>query len=459
VTWPFCIRLTEGVEIYLPVTWTSAAAAYVLGPAVLPVYWIAALLGFVLIVLLDGAAVVPATGLAAESARRYRAEPYAAESIVDGDLRHSLSLSEHAVRVAAAAGARAAGLSMLGSVFVAEAAVGLWLRMAPVPGRMAPARTRARLAAALGHDMPAATALLHVVIVCFLLLSHARGGTPAFAAASLSTLALHAILKRLNDTRLESERRRTELVAMQDELDRRQRLAAIGQTASGVFHQIARHHGAIGMYAHLLARGPRADGEPADVGRWEGTVRDHAGRIATSVGEANRVIDELLRFGQDRALALYPQPLDALVRSCVAECEPRARARGVAVTVAVPSEVTVTLDSHKIKQALGNLLDNAIDATPAGGPIEVAAGLEGGSLRIAVRDRGPGVAAEIQPRLFIPFCTTKAHGTGLGLALARELVEAHGGRLDWESAAGGAVFTITLPLVPRVPEGEAPAGA
>src|SRR5262245_36138994 len=126
VEWPFCIRLTDRVEIYLPVAWTSAAAAYLLGPVVLPVYWLAGLLGFALIVLLDTRGTVAATGLAAESARRYRGEPYAADSVVDGDMRHSLSVSELAVRVVVMAIARAEGLSFFTGVLVGEAAVAAW---------------------------------------------------------------------------------------------------------------------------------------------------------------------------------------------------------------------------------------------------------------------------------------------------------------------------------------------
>jgi hypothetical protein len=151
--------------------------------------------------------------------------------------------------------------------------------------------------------MPRATVLLHIVMVGFLLLAARAGGPVGFAAASLATLTLHAILKRLSDTRLESERRRAELLATQEELDRRRRLATIGQTAATVFHQVGRHHGAIGMYAHLLGRAAADD---------PSTVRAHAARIQTSVADANRVIDELLRFGRDRELNLYPQALAAV---------------------------------------------------------------------------------------------------------------------------------------------------
>src|SRR5262249_60218510 len=110
------------------------------------------------------------------------------------------------------------------------------------------------------------------------------------------------------------------LVPLQGELDGRQRLATIGQTAATVFHQVGRHHGAIGMYAHLLAHSDAADRR---------IVREHAARILTSVEEANRIIEELLRFSQDRALNVYPQALDALLAEGIAEWAQRVEVRGV----------------------------------------------------------------------------------------------------------------------------------
>jgi signal transduction histidine kinase len=434
--WPFCIRLTEGVEVYMPVMWTSAAAAYLLGPAILPVFWLAALLGFALTVVLDSAGIVRAVGLAEESARRWRGQSFALDSVADGDIRHSCNLAEHAVRVTMIAGCARLHLSIAVTVLVAETVVTAGRYLAPIPGRMAPSRTWARIAQALGPDMPVVTLLLHVVMVSFLVLAAQHGGTPGFATASLSTLTLHAILKRLNDTRLESERRREELVAMQSELDRRQHLATIGQTAATVFHQVGRHHGAIGMYAHLLTRSSATD---------RAVVREHAARILTSVEEANRVIEELLRFSQDRALNLYPHTLDALLAECVAECAPRAEARGVELALHAAPDVVASLDKHKVKQAIGNLLDNAVDVSAPGSRVDVEAAVSDGRVRVSVRDRGHGVAAEIRDRLFTPFATTKTDGIGLGLTLARELIQAHGGTLEWHPAAQGTVFVVLLP--------------
>jgi signal transduction histidine kinase len=285
-------------------------------------------------------------------------------------------------------------------------------------------------------------------MVGFLLLAYRQGGAPSLALASLSTLLLHAILKRLNDTRIESERRRRELIDMRDALARRERLAAIGQTASTVFHQVARHHGAIGMFAHVLTRG----GGQRPPGEWERTVGECAERIVASVEDANRVIDELLRFGQDRALNLYPQSLVALVEECVTDCRVRADAGQVRIQVTPGLDATIVLDKHKVRQALGNVLDNAIEATGPGGRVEVATVRNGTRVCITVRDYGAGVAEHIRPRLFTPFCTTKLDGIGLGLVLAKELVEAHGGHIEWSPVEPGTIFVLTLPLAPEPPQ-------
>jgi len=431
--WPFCIRMADGVEIYFAVMWTSAAAAYLFGAVTLPIYWIAGFFGFLLIAELDARGIVRATGLAAESAWRYRGEPYALDSVADGDIRHSLALGEHAVRVLFTALVIAWAPMQLGLALLGETTVALVLRIVPVPGRMAPRETSARLATALGPLMPFATWLLHTLVVGALVLTYRSGGTMLFALGALASLVIHFVLKRLNDTRLESERRRAELVAMQDELDRRQRLATIGQTASMAFHQIARHHGAVGMYAHLLGRAPDAD------------VREQAARIGTSIADANRVMNELLRFGQDRTLNLYPHALRAIVDECVTDVEAKARAAGVTVAATGDVREPLRVDKHKLKQAIVNLLDNAIEAMPGGGRVEINADRTLGCAHVTVRDHGPGVAAHVRDRLGTPFVTTKADGIGLGLALARELVEAHGGRLRWRDAAPGACFVLELP--------------
>src|SRR5262245_43135654 len=213
--WPFCIQLAEGVEIYLPVTWSAAAAAYMLGLPSVPIVWLSATIGFALIGVLDKTGIVPAKGMAAEGLKRFRRQPYERASHVGGLLRQFLYLSGHVLRVGVSRGIAALvpGAPFVLGVVVAEAVVAGWLRVVPVRGRSGPLGTRTRLTAALGRDMLLVTSLLQVVMVCFLLLSFNEGGAAAFAVASGSTLVLHALLKRLSDARLESERRRLDLLA------------------------------------------------------------------------------------------------------------------------------------------------------------------------------------------------------------------------------------------------------
>jgi two-component system NtrC family sensor kinase len=92
------------------------------------------------------------------------------------------------------------------------------------------------------------------------------------------------------------------------------------------------------------------------------------------------------------------------------------------------------------------ILANAAQAAPAGGEVTVTARAADGAVALAVADDGPGVQAEIRGRIFEPFFTTRARGTGLGLAVARQIVEAHGGRIEvGDREGGGARFTLTLP--------------
>jgi signal transduction histidine kinase len=114
-----------------------------------------------------------------------------------------------------------------------------------------------------------------------------------------------------------------------------------------------------------------------------------------------------------------------------------------------PAGCLVLGDPDRLAQVLDNLLDNAIEASSAGARVEIAVTHDDAEAQVAVRDYGPGVAPQIRDRLFTPFCTTKPEGIGLGLALARELAEAHGGRVRHEPAEQGALFVLDLPLAAR----------
>jgi signal transduction histidine kinase len=241
--------------------------------------------------------------------------------------------------------------------------------------------------------------------------------------------------------------------ALEQEVERGERLASLGNLGATVAHEVRNPLNAIGMALQRLRDEYRPVEDPA------GYVR----MVELTQGEVRRldaIVEEFL--GLARPLALRPagvRPAD-LVRDVAALVEAEARARGVAVAVrAAPDLPEARLDRDRIAEVLLNLVRNALDAMPGGGRLTLEAGVAGDSLALAVEDSGAGIPPDLLPRIFEPWVTTKTRGLGLGLALARRTVEAHGGRLAVDSAPGrGSRFSLTLPLAGPPPAREAGRG-
>jgi len=156
-----------------------------------------------------------------------------------------------------------------------------------------------------------------------------------------------------------------------------------------------------------------------------------------------------------QALQLEPTDVAVLVDRLFPLLRQAARQRDVALLRGIPDELPVLqADPHQLQQVLINLVLNALDATPAGGRIEIsAASLARGArpgIALAVMDTGVGIPPELLPRVFDAFLTTKPRGkgTGLGLAICRDIARAHGGDISADSTVGaGSTFTLWLPLV------------
>ncbi|MBI1964587.1 MAG: hypothetical protein HYS37_14560 [Candidatus Rokubacteria bacterium] len=105
------------------------------------------------------------------------------------------------------------------------------------------------------------------------------------------------------------------------------------------------------------------------------------------------------------------------------------------------------IDRGLLRQAILNLVKNGLEALSTGGALTLASRRDGDTVEIAVSDSGPGIPEEVAGRLFEPFFTTKPQGTGLGLGIARQIIDEHGGEIRWANRpGGGAVFTIRLPI-------------
>lgn len=216
-----------------------------------------------------------------------------------------------------------------------------------------------------------------------------------------------------------------------------EKLATIGQFAASMGHELRNPLGVIGSSMFLLRQHLGAAAAAPDVAR-------HLGRIEGELNRANKTIRDLLDLARSRP----PRRLRTEVAGLV-EAATELASLPAAVTVEVSptvSSLAIDVDPDQLQQVLINLLTNAAQAMPGGGRVTIDGETSpGGEIRLRVRDDGPGVPAEARYRIFEALFTTKAKGSGLGLALCRRILEAHGGTIELEQTAKGASFVLALP--------------
>ena len=227
-----------------------------------------------------------------------------------------------------------------------------------------------------------------------------------------------------------TDQRRTEA-----ELTRSRALAAVGEMAAKLAHEVKNPLAGIYAAVQVLAR----DLEREDPRR---AIFDE---IGAEVRRVDQTVIDLLRFSRPVPPRLRPTSLGALARDTV---EPLRRAHPtVELALELPDDLIVAIDERMIGTALENLVSNALQAVDGRGTrVVVAARREPGGVAIEVRDDGPGIAPAQREEVFEPFFTTKTRGTGLGLPIALKNAQAHGGSLELDDAPeGGARFTLRLP--------------
>lgn len=253
---------------------------------------------------------------------------------------------------------------------------------------------------------------------------------PALQRAST---ALHQILDLELAIMLETYRE--DLVVKNRDAER---LATIGQFAASIGHELRTPLGVIESSLFLLRQylPPETASAP--------NVTKHLDRIGGEITRANKTIHDL-DLARNRLPHLHPTALRELVESAAetALLPPRVR---VEVTT-TPDDLAIHVDPDQIRQVLVNLFTNSAQAMPRGGRIKVAAEAmpSAAAACIRVHDEGPGIPIEVRHRLFEALFTTKAKGSGLGLALCRRIVEAHGGSIQLAPSETGAAFVLVLP--------------
>lgn len=228
-------------------------------------------------------------------------------------------------------------------------------------------------------------------------------------------------------------------VAVERSLAHREKLAAVGELAARVAHEIRNPVTAARSLAQLLVSDPQAAHNA-----------EHATLILGELDRVERQVAALLRFTRREEFRFAPIDLGAVVQETAAAFRHRLEGAGVVLRVAVTEGVVVHGDAEKLRHVLVNLVENAIDALEDGGgarELSLAVATTSGAAVVRVEDTGVGVPPEALAHLFEPFFSLKDKGTGLGLAIALRTVEAHGGRIEVMSrVGGGTVMRILLPL-------------
>jgi len=234
-----------------------------------------------------------------------------------------------------------------------------------------------------------------------------------------------------------------EIKLLQEKVKRSEKLAAIGELAAGVAHEIRNPLSSIRGFAQFLRHS--LQDKPQE--------QEYAETMVAEVDRINRVVTDLLTFARPMTVEIAPTDITELIEHAVRLVQADALAHGVHIQMKISDLTRLPLDANQLTQALLNLLLNALQAASPKGNIEIGAELNASDSRLHlwVKDDGPGIPNSQVEKIFEPFYTTREKGTGLGLAIVHKIVENHNGELRVNSPpkgmARGSCFTVILPIL------------
>jgi signal transduction histidine kinase len=259
-----------------------------------------------------------------------------------------------------------------------------------------------------------------------------------------------ALQERVDDATSELRIRNQELIdsyqrvfALREALARAEQMAAVGQMAASVAHQVGTPLNLISGYVQMLQQDAAVDPR---TGRRLAIVQEQIGKVASVV----RTMLDHARRPDTR----WPTSIQALLKRVADVARPKLDASRISLSLdAAGTLPSIEADSEELELAILNLVNNSLDAMPNGGALSVRASESDGKVRIDITDSGSGIAPELLPRIFDPWVTTKAagRGTGLGLSITRDVITRHGGTISAESEPGRTTVTILLPAAESRP--------
>jgi PAS domain S-box-containing protein len=227
----------------------------------------------------------------------------------------------------------------------------------------------------------------------------------------------------------------TAIKRLQEQVELRERLTALGEMSAGIAHELRNPMAVISGYLNLLSK--KANNEHQAIIQ----------NITTEISGMNRIIGDLLTFARPASLNRVKVNIRELMEGCLASAL-QATGAGASIRTEVNLDsLEVFLDEAVMRQALTNLIQNAVEAMPDGGTLSLSTVVLPDKLKIIFKDSGTGISPDAINKVFLPFFTTKDSGVGMGLALAHKIIVSHGGRIEVASTVGkGTVFTVVLPI-------------
>lgn len=221
--------------------------------------------------------------------------------------------------------------------------------------------------------------------------------------------------------------------AMQEDMQRLERLNLIGQMAAGLGHEIRNPMTSVRGFLQLLSSKYLESKYQFDL-------------MISELDRANAIITDFLELSKTQPELL----MTANINEAVAHVFPMLRARAFScdkeITLSLSRVPDTLLSEREMRQVLLNLTNNALDATPQNSTVFIRTKVSNNEILIEVEDKGPGIDPKVMPMLGTPFLTTKDHGTGLGLAITYNIVKLHAGRVEAKSSSSGTTFTVHLPI-------------
>ncbi|MFQ6132295.1 MAG: PAS domain S-box protein [Armatimonadota bacterium] len=256
-----------------------------------------------------------------------------------------------------------------------------------------------------------------------------------FAAQAGGAIAAAQTYQALQDNLAALEKAYEELRNTQEQLVRKERLAAVGEVAAKVAHEIRNPLTTIGGFARVMAR------DPSDRPR----IQQSANIIVEEVDRLEHILGNLLSFTRPSSPVFQPTDVNAAVQETCALLADDYDGELRRLELDLEPVPPVLADQRQLKQAFLNLAKNAAQAMPEGGTLTIRSRCRDGEVWVQFIDTGKGIPEDVQEEIFEPFFTTRTVGSGIGLAVTRQIVDEHGGRLELESTWGqGSIFTTVL---------------